>query len=224
MWHVLKSGKMRECSGCPYGIGHYKKREEALRVLWTYCALGKIHIKVATAETFPRSEQGQWTMRTSIDRSIRGSNLPELTPTSPMDDLYLLAFVHWYIGLRSRLEVEVFNHVKALDLGTIVYGDRQVLGGEELDVYLPDLGRAIEVNGCYWHSSASHADRANAGEREFSKLLRCQQQGIQLAIVWEDDWVQRPIETKAALNRFAKAGVLLPMLQQITPPSRSDAR
>jgi hypothetical protein len=36
----------------------------------------------------------------------------------------------------------------------IIYNDRTILEGKELDIVLPDRGLAFEYNGSYWHSDA----------------------------------------------------------------------
>lgn len=63
----------------------------------------------------------------------------------------------------------------------------------ELDLYSPSKKVAIEVNGIYWHSyeqmEESSAYNAPGGAKEYHlyKTELCEEQGIQLVHIWEDD-------------------------------------
>lgn len=61
--------------------------------------------------------------------------------------------------------------------------NRSILGGQELDIYIPDHNIAIECNGIYWHSSFY-----KNSEYHYSKYYECKNKGIQLLTIWED-WV-----------------------------------
>ena len=78
-------------------------------------------------------------------------------------------------------EKEVSTYIKTIYNGRIVENDRTILKPKELDVYLPDIGFAVEYNGDYWHNmlpKGYHSD----------KTTRCADQGIQLLHIWESDW------------------------------------
>jgi len=87
----------------------------------------------------------------------------------------------------SKGESEVISFVKSLicDDG-IVLGDRTILDGRELDIYLPSYNVAIEYNGLYWHS-----EKFKDKYYHQTKSLDCMEKGIQLIHVWEDDWANR---------------------------------
>jgi G:T-mismatch repair DNA endonuclease (very short patch repair protein) len=54
----------------------------------------------------------------------------------------------------SRLKSSVEESMQSFleDLGVrVVANDREILGGLELDCYIPDKNIAIEINGAYWH-------------------------------------------------------------------------
>lgn len=71
----------------------------------------------------------------------------------------------------------------------IVFGDRELLEGSEVDILVPALGVAIEYNGLYWHSAG-----AGGKDREYhqGKLERLASLGYRLIYVWEDEWYQQP--------------------------------
>lgn len=59
----------------------------------------------------------------------------------------------------SSQERMVVDYIKSIYSGWIELNDRYILGGKELDIVLPDLGLAIEVNGCYYHSEEKRPDK-----------------------------------------------------------------
>lgn len=73
---------------------------------------------------------------------------------------------------------------KLLDEWNINYemNSRKIIKPLELDFYLPDFKLAIEFNGLYYHSNKPkyyHLD----------KTIACDNLGIQLIHIWENDWI-----------------------------------
>lgn len=90
----------------------------------------------------------------------------------------------------SNLEDEVANYIKSIYNGKIIRNTTFPIY-KELDIYIPDMKVAIEVNGTYWHS---HLFKSKSYHIDKSK--RCEAQGIRLIHVWEYEWFnerQRPI-------------------------------
>lgn len=65
--------------------------------------------------------------------------------------------------------------------------NREVLGGFEIDIYLPDRKIGIEYNGAYWH----HDERMAHPRIHEKKAMRASNLGIRLITVWDFDWKQR---------------------------------
>lgn len=92
----------------------------------------------------------------------------------------------------SNLEMDVLGYVKSIiPRKRIVHSDRTVLVNtnlgprpHELDIYIPELSVAIEFNGVYWHSEKMVRGKWS----HFDKWMACQDKGIRLIAVWEDDW------------------------------------
>jgi len=86
----------------------------------------------------------------------------------------------------SKLEKEVQNFIRSILPGSIsvVFNSYQIIKPQELDIYIPEKRIAIEFNGLYWHSEATGKDR----NYHYDKWKKCQDQGIQLITIWEDDW------------------------------------
>lgn len=90
------------------------------------------------------------------------------------------------MGASSKAEDELAEYVESiLPVGShIVRNQRTIVKPLELDIYLPEKSIAIEFNGIYWHS-----DRFGKGpEDHYLKWKQCQDKGVQLITVWEDDW------------------------------------
>jgi hypothetical protein len=87
--------------------------------------------------------------------------------------------------LQSIKEQELGNWLKSFD-NNILYGDRKILNGKELDIYLPDKKIAIEFNGLYWHS-----DKFKDKLYHIEKTKACIGLNISLLHIWEDDWLNR---------------------------------
>lgn len=81
----------------------------------------------------------------------------------------------------SKGEQELFNYFASTNL-TAVANDRKVLGGLEIDVWLPELRVGFEYNGNYWHGG----DEAQA--RDQLKRDKARSLGVRLLTIWDDDW------------------------------------
>lgn len=95
----------------------------------------------------------------------------------------------WQGKKESSGERELADAVSLLvgDGVEVVMHDRSVLGGKELDVYVPSLAVAFEFNGTFWHSERWVADKGY----HTAKLDACAEAGVRLVSVWEDDWTDR---------------------------------
>ena len=83
----------------------------------------------------------------------------------------------------------------------ILYGNRELLNGKELDLYLPDKKLAIEFNGLYWHS-----DKFKDRLYHLNKTNLCKNKGISLIHIWEDDWLNKKEIVKSIIKN--KLGVI----------------
>lgn len=80
----------------------------------------------------------------------------------------------------------------------IKFNDRKVFSGElELDIFLPKRNCAIEYNGLYFHSD----DRLE-NTYHLRKSLRCEEKGIHLIHVWEDDWLYKTDIVKSRIRNL----------------------
>lgn len=97
----------------------------------------------------------------------------------------------------SNMELEMQSFLNTLGICYIIK-DKTILNGKELDIYIPELGVAIEMNGLYWHSEI-YMDKTY----HLDKTKKCKELGIDLIHVWEDDWkMKREIVQSIILNKL----------------------
>jgi hypothetical protein len=85
----------------------------------------------------------------------------------------------------SKPQDDIAALVKSLDL-ECREDDRKAIAPKEIDVYIESKKLGIEYCGLYWHSE-EYKDKKYHKE----KLDLCQQQGIALLTIFEDEWLLR---------------------------------
>jgi len=86
---------------------------------------------------------------------------------------------------KSQFETEVGLFVQSIYNQQIVFNDRAVLGGKELDILLPMANIAIECNGLFWHSEHNGKSKYYHAR----KSEDCLSAGIRLIHIFEDEWM-----------------------------------
>lgn len=77
--------------------------------------------------------------------------------------------------------------------------NRNIIGNLELDIYIPNKKVAIEFNGLYWHS-----DRFKNKYYHVEKTKRCDNIGIDLLHIFEDDWNNKKDIVKSIIKNKLK--------------------
>lgn len=102
----------------------------------------------------------------------------------------------------SKFEVQVGTFIKNFYIGNVNYNDRSLLVNPrtgknlELDLYFPDLHKAIECNGSYWHS------KPKVKLRDKIKRRLCQDSGIKLLVIDEYMWYNECYNQKNIIKHF----------------------
>lgn len=89
----------------------------------------------------------------------------------------------------SSQQREISDWLRSLDI-TVQTGVRDIIGGE-LDIVLPDYNLAIEYNGLFWHSEINLKQSYH-----LNKTIQCEQKGIRLIHIMEDEWRDRQQQCK----------------------------
>ena len=97
----------------------------------------------------------------------------------------------------SYLESEMAAFLDSIGV-TYEANNRTVLGGKELDFYIPSFNLAIEMNGVYWHSDKVILEK----KYHYNKWKVCDDNNIHLVSVFEDDWNLQPEKIKSMLLTF----------------------
>ena len=80
----------------------------------------------------------------------------------------------------SKPEIEICEFIKSFGV-ECENGNRSVLDGKELDIYVPSLNFAIEYNGNFWHN-----DKVIDKNKHLKKTELCKKKGIKLLQIFED--------------------------------------
>ena len=99
-------------------------------------------------------------------------------------------------SFRSRGEREVEEFLKSLGINVEI-NNRKILGGNELDIFIPSHNLAIEYNGLYWHST-----KFKDKDYHLNKTIRCEENNIALIQIFEDEWLNKQDIIKSRLKHF----------------------
>ena len=100
----------------------------------------------------------------------------------------------------SKPEIEVQEFIKSLNY-TIKTNIRNIIKPYELDIYIPELNKAIEFNGEYWHYNNKNLKRKPKGYHIMKSNL-CDQKGIKLLHLREDLWKKDKEKMKKVIEKF----------------------
>lgn len=96
---------------------------------------------------------------------------------------------------KSEGELEIYDFVKQY-FTDIISGEKSKIYPLELDIYIPSKNLAIEFDGLYWHSELNKKDR----HYHINKTLRCEDTGIDLIHIYEDEWNTKKDIVKSILK------------------------
>ncbi len=134
----------------------------------------------------------------------------------------------------SKPEQDIADFIRDNYKGTVIQNDRVVLNGKELDIYLPDLGFAIEYNGLMWHSFGKHKSEKfdnyslvhGNKNNHLIKTKECEKKGIQLFHIFENEYTQKQDIwlniIKDKLQKNQKIGARKTTIKEITPKEQRD--
>jgi len=100
---------------------------------------------------------------------------------------------HLYQKSVGEQEVAEFLSSLNIEMDT---NNRTVIPPLELDIYLPQHNLAIEYCGLYWHSE----QKGKTKHYHQSKMLKCNDMGIRLITLYEDEWLTHPNLIKNKLS------------------------
>ncbi len=123
------------------------------------------------------------------------NNKQKIKSLCPNGHEHIFRWDLWQRGSRckkcmmSGLEKQVLDFVKTNTSHNVISGDRSVIINPdsgwplELDIHIPDLNIAIEVNGDYWHRIGTISYYNDKIKSDI-----CKEHGIDLLVIKESDW------------------------------------
>ena len=130
----------------------------------------------------------------------------------PENHIFYMSFSSFHGGSRcpncnkskmySISEKEILKYVKDIYNGKIKPNDRNTIVNPstgrnlELDVYLPEINKAIEFNGTYWHS------KIEAKYRDKIKKEQCKNLNIDLLIIKDTYWNKNKEKCLSDIHNF----------------------
>lgn len=95
----------------------------------------------------------------------------------------------------SKAETEIKNYI--INNGIHCHKNRSILGGKELDIFIPSKNIAIEYNGNKWHTE--YFGKKNK-YYHLNKLNECNNKGVRLIQIFEDEF---EMNKDIVLNKLA---------------------
>lgn len=127
--------------------------------------------------------------------------------TAQLDDghLPICRVCHPINKTKSKCEYEIIDWLRTVYDGPIIHGDRTVLIGKELDIYLPELSLAIELNGLYYHSEITGKKNKSY---HLTKTKQCSRLGITLLHILDIEWSHKKEIIKSILLNIVKPNMI----------------
>ena len=119
-----------------------------------------------------------------------------VTPRTILSRLYKFNIPIVYDSHMSSFEYEIQTFIHTIYTDEIITNTREIISPLELDIYLPNINIAIELNGMYWHSELQGKDK----NYHLNKTNRCEAMGIRLIHIWDYEWNKTPDIIKSLLS------------------------
>jgi hypothetical protein len=119
----------------------------------------------------------------------------------------------------SKHEKEIYEFIKNFYPETIE-NTYEVISPLELDIYIPELRLAIEYTGLYWHS-----EEYKNKNYHYNKMKICNEKGIRLITIFEDEWLERQDQVKNFLSSVLNKNAIKLMARktELKEVSKEDA-
>ena len=116
--------------------------------------------------------------------------------------------------------MDLYDFINENYHGKIEKKNRKILGGKEIDIFLPELKTGFEFNGIYYHSEIFKTK-----EEVMEKKNICEKVGVKLITVWEDDWeYKKNIVKSRILNILNKSRKIYARKCEVREASASEER
>lgn len=94
----------------------------------------------------------------------------------------------------STEEVNLYNYITSIYSGVVIQNSRNIIKGNEIDIFIPELKLGIEFNGEYWHR-----DEVRGKNYHQSKYFKMKEAGYKLITIYSNEWSNK---TEIVKNRL----------------------
>jgi hypothetical protein len=202
-----------------YGVDHYSKSEDFIKKV-NICCNNKYNV-----DHYSKSDEFKEKIRLSVfNRYIDKDKIKIIdyenniiTSKCKKDHIYLIDRFTLKNRLKYNTEIcticnpigshtssgyenQLYDFISDNYKLNIITTKRFIIKPYELDIYLPELNLAFEFNGLWWHNELNKGNKYHLTKTEL-----CEQQGIQLIHIYEDDWLYKQNIIKSMiLNKLGK--------------------
>jgi len=130
------------------------------------------------------------------DKSLTtGASILDIDPSTVSD--YCKKYDIFVPSSTSSYEREIAEFFTSIGL-EFISNSRSIIKPYELDFFVPEHNLAVEFNGLYWHSHERLGDK----NYHLKKLSLCENHGIRLLMVNEDEWIQHSVAIKNRIKNI----------------------
>ena len=204
--------KIKETNNLKYGCDFYvltkefeeKSKETSLKNWGTlhpmYTDIIKERIKQTNLEKYGVEYA---TQSEEVKEKIRQICLEKYGTTYP---------VSHFSRVRSWLEDEICSFIDTLSI-KYQKNNRILLHGKEIDLYFPNLNKAIEIQGTYWHADPRIYDKTYYNKSknmtaeeiwnyDLNKKRLIESLNIDIIYIWEEDWINEQEKVKIKIKDY----------------------
>ena len=99
----------------------------------------------------------------------------------------------------SKEETNLGNYIKELvGEDNVIFRDRKILNGYEIDILIPEKKIGIEYNGLFWHTEENGKDK----QYHLNKTVEAAKHGIHLIHIFEDEWIEHKDIIKSKIKHI----------------------
>ena len=98
----------------------------------------------------------------------------------------------------SNIEKEILAYINTIYDGDILSNNRQIISPNEIDIYIPEFKIGFEIDGLYWHNEINKPNK----NYHLSKTIECENKGIRLIHIFEDEWIYKKDIWKSMINNI----------------------
>ena len=183
-----------------YGVAFNSQRED-MKNIWSKPKIPlSVHYKLTDYE---------WM---NTEYNIRKRSLSDIA--SELDVYYstVAEYCHKFgfnirpTSLRSLEEIQIVQFLKSIGCNNVEESNRTVISPKELDIFIPELNLAIEVNGLRWHSHHPSLGKREDRNKHLSKTISAAENGVTLIHVTDYEWkhkrdiVKSIIQSRLGMN------------------------